>query len=292
MSERAAVLTDVVDQVSLIHRILPLCRVVYDHNEPFRDCRKAPVNGVIPTMRRTQSVLWAFWLSALVVLSAIPLASQITSSTSEIRAPDLDLILQRIEDTQHRNPAQSRPYEVTREYKVFRGDDRQTTSEVIAQIDFVPPDMKTYKIVQTSGNSWGAKIVRELLSSETSSTRKEHSTEISRANYDFVFLRHQNFSDVSEYVFAIFPKRKDKYLLRGQIWVDAHSFRIRQIEGIPAKSLSFWLKNLHITLQYSELGGMWVPVTFDAIATVRILGEFTLDGLSVRQSESKSVDPK
>jgi hypothetical protein len=239
-----------------------------------------------------QLQLWAFWLSALLLLSAIPLAPQITSSTSEIKPPDLDLILQRIEDAQHQNPAQSQPYKVTREYKVFRGYDTQPTSEVIAQIDFVPPDVKTFKIVQTRGNSWGAKIVRELLSSETSSTRREHSTEISRANYDVVFLRQQNFGSVPEYVFAIFPKRKDKYLLRGQIWVDAHSFRIRQIEGIPAKSLSFWLKNLHITLQYSELGGMWVPVTFDAIATVRVLGEFTLDGISVRRSESKSVDPK
>jgi hypothetical protein len=226
------------------------------------------------------------------MLLATPLASQTTPSGSEINPPDLDKILQRIEDSQHQNPAQSRPYEVTREYKVFRGDDRQPISEVLAQIDFVAPDMKTYKIVQTRGNSWGAKIVRELLSSETSTTRKEHSTEISRANYDFVFLRHQNFGDVSENVIAIFPKRKDKYLLRGQIWVDANSFRIRQIEGSPAKSLSFWLKSLHVTLQYGELGGMWVPVTFDAIATVRILGEFTLDGLSVRRSESKSVDPK
>ena len=231
-------------------------------------------------------------MSVMVLLSAIPLVSQITSSTSEIKPPDLDLTLQSIEDAQHQNPAQSQPYKVTREYKVFRGDDRRPTSEVVAQIDFVPPDEKTYKVVQTSGNSWGAKIVRELLSSETSSTRKEHSTEISRANYDFVFLRQQNFRDVPEYVFAIFPKRKDRYLLRGQIWVDAHNFRIRQIAGVPAKSPSFWLKNLHITLQYGELGGMWVPVTFDAIATVRILGEFTLDGLSVRRSGSKSDDPK
>lgn len=247
---------------------------------------------VIPTMRRTPSVLSAFWLSALVVAWAIPLASQIASSTSESPPPDLDLILQRIEDVQHQNPAQSRPYRVTREYKVFRSPDRQPTSEVIAQIDFVPPDVKTYRIVETKGNAWGAKIVRELLSSETSSTRREHSTEISRANYDFVFLRQQNFGEVPEYVFAIFPKRKDKYLLRGQIWVDAHSFRIRQIEGVPARSPSFWLKDLHITLQYGELGGMWVPVTFDAIAKVRILGEFTLDGLSVKPSESKSDDPK
>ena len=247
---------------------------------------------VISTMRRTQFVLWAFWLSALIVLSTVPVASQISSSTSESKPPDLDLILQRIEEAQHQNPAQFRAYRVSRDYKVFRGYDKLPTSEVVAQIDFVPPDVKTYKIMEARGSSWGAKIVRELLSSETSSSRKEHSTEINRANYDFIFLRQQNFRDVPEYVFAILPKRKDKYLLRGQIWVDAHSYRIRQIEGVPARSPSFWLKDLHITLQYGELGGIWVPVTFDAIAKVRILGEFTLAGLDIERSESFAADPR
>jgi hypothetical protein len=74
--------------------------------------------------------------------------SQVPSSTAEVKSPDLNLILQRLEDVQHQDPAQSRPYEVTREYKVFRGDDSQPTSEVTAQINFVPPDIKTYKITQ------------------------------------------------------------------------------------------------------------------------------------------------
>lgn len=290
ISETSDRLADVVDQVSLIWRILPLNRVVYDHNEPFQHCWKGSASGVIFTMRRIQSFPSAIWLAVLVVLAVIPMAPQIRSSASEIKPPDLDLILQHIEDAQHQDPAQCRPYQVTREYKVFRGYNRRPTSEVIGRIDFVPPDVKTYKIVQSRGSSWGAKIVRELLNSETSSTRKEHSTEISRANYDFTFLRQQNFGDVPEYVFAIFPKREDKYLLRGQIWVDVHSFRIRQIEGVPARSPSFWLKDLHITLQFGELGGMWVPITFDAIAKVRFLGEFTLAGLNVERPESLSAD--
>jgi hypothetical protein len=116
------------------------------------------VNKVISTMRHTQSVLSAFWLSALVVLSAIPLVSQIASSASKITPFDLDLILQRIEDAQHQNLAQSQPYEVTREYKVFRGYDSRPTSEVIAQINFIPPDVKSFKIVHTSGSTWGQEL--------------------------------------------------------------------------------------------------------------------------------------
>ena len=231
------------------------------------------------------------WFPVIIFLATLASPSQAPPASSEITAPDLNLILQHVEEVQHQDPAQSRPYEVTREYKVFRGYDKQPTSEVIADIKFVPPDMKTYKITQARGNSRGEKIVRELLDRETESAKKGHGSEISRMNYDFVFLRQENFG-VPEYVLRIVPKRKDKYLLRGQIWVDASTFRIRRIEGVPAKSPSFWLKNIHITLQFAQVGGMWVPVTFDAIATVRLLGQYTLAGLTTRSSESLSTAPK
>ncbi|MGA2571560.1 MAG: hypothetical protein ABSF23_13655 [Terracidiphilus sp.] len=217
--------------------------------------------------------------------------SQGAPSAAEIKSPDLDSILQRMEDAQHRNPAQSRPYQVTREYKVFAGSDTHPTSDVIAQIDFVPPNTKTYSITESKGNPLGEKIIRALLASETESQRKEHGPEISRANYDFVLLRQQNFVGVPEYVFAIFPKRKDKYLLRGQIWVDKRTFRIRQIQGVPAESPSFWLTDLHITFQYADAGGMWVLVTVDALAKVRFFGQFTLTGLNIPPSESLSHAP-
>jgi hypothetical protein len=175
---------------------------------------------------------------------------------------------------------------------VFRGYDKQPTSEVIAFIKFVPPDTKTYKITQARGNSRGEKIVRELLDRETESARKRRDSEITRMNYDFVFLRQEDFGVAPEYVFRIVPNRRDKYLLRGQIWVDASTFHIRRIEGVPAKSPSFWIKDIHITLQYAELNSMWIPVSFDAIATVRLLGQYTLAGLNIRATNSLSPEPK
>jgi hypothetical protein len=232
------------------------------------------------------------WLAGFVLLATLGSSSQVTAPIVEIKPPDLDMILQRLEDTPHQDPAQSQPYKVTREYKLFRGYGQQPTSEVTAEIDFIPPGTMTYKIIKARGNSLGERIVRELLSRETDSVGRKHDTEISRANYDFVFLRRQNFGIVPEYVFAIFPKRKEKYLLRGQVWVDAASFRIRRVEGVPAKIPSFWLKDIHLTLQFAEEGGMWLPVTFDGIATIRLFGEYTLTGLNTRSSETLSDPPK
>ena len=135
-------------------------------------------------------------------------------------------------------------------------------------------------------------MVRELLALETEAAKKGHSSEMSRSNYDFMFLRRESFGVVPEYVLGMIPKRKDRSLLRGQIWVNASSFRIRRIEGVPAKSPSFWLKNIHIALQFAPLGGMLVPVSVDAVATVRFFGQYTLAGRTIRAPDPQPTAPK
>jgi hypothetical protein len=232
-------------------------------------------------VRLTKTATATLGLPAFFLLATLGSSAQETSSTAETKSPDLNLIVQRVEDIQHQDPAKSRPYEVIREYTVLRGNNTKPTSEITAEINFVPPDSKTYKIIQAKGDSRGEKMVRELLDREADSAKKVHGDEVSRKNYDFAFLRQENSGGVPEYVLGIVPKRKDKYLLRGQIWVDARTFRIRRIEGVPAKSPSFWIAALHLTIEFAALNGMWVPISFDAIATIRFLGEYTLAGLNV-----------
>jgi hypothetical protein len=231
------------------------------------------------------------WLAILLVAATVASWSQSSPPIIETTAPDLDAFLQSVERVQQQNPAQSRPYEVTRKYKVFRADDKQPMSEVTAQISFTPPDMKTYKITHASGNTRGEKIVRAVLDQETASAKKRDNNQINRGNYDFVFLRRENFGVVPEYVLLIIPKRKAKNLLLGQIWVDANTFRIRRIEGVAVKSPSIWIKDIHITLQFALLNGMWVPVSFDAVATVRFLGQYTLTGLNAGAADRSSTAP-
>jgi hypothetical protein len=208
----------------------------------------------------------------------------LNAQQSKANAPNLDLILDNLERTEEQNAALSRPYEMAWQYILFRGDDRKPTSEVTAQISFIPPNIKTFNITEEHGNSRGKKIVRDVLEQEVASTREGHKGEICRSNYDFVFLREENFGEVPEYVLHIIPKREEKGLLLGDIWVDAQTYHIRQIVGILLKSPSFWIKDLHITLQFAAVGDMWVSISVDAIATVRFLGIYTLSGRDLAPS--------
>jgi hypothetical protein len=209
---------------------------------------------------------------------------------AKVTPPNLNSILDSMERIGDQNPALSRPYEVTREYKVFHADEPKPISDVTAQISFSPPDTKTFTITDAQGSPSGKIIVIAVLEQEVVSAKKGHQGDISRLNYDFVFLREQNFGVGPEYLLHIIPKRKEKGLLLGDIWVDAKTYRIRQIIGIPLKT-PFWINDLHIIVQFASVNGMWLPVSEDATANVRILGIYSLSGLDLEPPIAASSTP-
>jgi hypothetical protein len=233
--------------------------------------------------------------SLIVLLSLVATPSvfpySLHAQETKVAPPNLNSILDSLERTGEQNPALAEPHEVMREYKVFHGDDPKPISDVTTQITFTPPDVKTFKITDAQGSATGKKIVSAILEQEVASAKEGHQRDISRANYNFVFLREQNFGVVPEYVLHVIPKRREKGLLVGDIWVDAKTYRVRQIMGVPLKTPSFWVKDLHITVQFAAVNQMWLPVFVDAIATVRFLGIYTLSGLDLAPPVSASSMP-
>src|SRR5580693_5296693 len=209
------------------------------------------------------------------------LSHSLHAQEAKVAPPNLNSILDSLERTEEQNPALSRPHKVTREYKVFQRDDPKPISDVTTQISFTPPDIKTFKITDSQGSPRGKKTVIAILEQEVASAKEGRQHDISRSNYDFVFLREQDFGVVPEYVLHIIPRRKEKGLLLGDIWVDAKTYRIRQIIGVPLETPSFWIKDLHITVQFADVNGMWIPFSVDAIATIRFLGIYSLSGLDM-----------
>jgi hypothetical protein len=174
------------------------------------------------------------------------------------------------------NQTHLRSYTVTREYELFGEKRDKTRSRVIADVTFQPPDSKNYRIQGTEGSAIGEKIVRLVLEREAAVAKDRGASDISEDNYSFQFLREEVASGQRCYVLQLLPKRKDKNLLRGTIWVDADTYLIRRIEGEPQKSPSWWLRDLHIVFVYAQVGGMWLPTSSEFTAKVRLFGGSTM----------------
>ena len=195
---------------------------------------------------------------------------------NRVQVPAVETILTRMAQARAENRTRLRPYTVIRDYKLF-GKERQTTkAEIIADVSFVPPDVKHYAIRQANGMGLGEKIVRQMLDHETDIVKDYGSTDLTPDNYDFRFLHEDDLNGRRCYVLEMLPKRKGKTLLRGQIWVDATTYQLRRTEGEPGKAPSWWLRDSRIVLVYGDVGGMWLQTSSESTANVRFVGPHTM----------------
>jgi len=177
----------------------------------------------------------AGWLFFLYLVAGMASASPQTGNS----VPTAETIIARMAQARVENRARLRPYIVTRNYKLFGKDESKAKSEVIADVAFVPPDCKKYTIQETNGSGLGQILVRRMLANEVEVTKDHVSTDVSAENYDFHFLREADASGQRCYVLELLPRRIERHLLHGNIWVDANTYLLRRFEGELAKPPSW-----------------------------------------------------
>jgi hypothetical protein len=167
-------------------------------------------------------------------------------------------------------------YTVTREYQLTVQGAGQSDAQVVAQVNFTPPGTKDYTIVKSQGGDRGTGIVRKVLDQESSMAGHSQSHEVNTQNYNIALAGRETIDGHDCYVLQLTPKRETVELVRGKAWVDARSFELRRIAGKTAKSPSFWIKNLDVTVNYGEVKGVWLQISTQATADVRIAGPHVL----------------
>jgi hypothetical protein len=209
---------------------------------------------------------------------AVLVACCTIAAAQQRRVPDLNQIVSNMEAARLRSRT-AEPFLLTREYRMFHGEERQPASEVKAEINVVPPNARDYRIVESKGSGRGEKVVRRILDHEAQAEKRTPPpTAIIRENYDFAFGGEQDLQGARCYVLLLQPKREDTSLVKGRAWVDARSFLIRKVEGEMAKSPSWWVKDVKLSVQFGDFGGVWTQTSSDAVADVRWLGRYTVNG--------------
>ncbi len=204
--------------------------------------------------------------------------------------PSAETIISRMSEATAQSNARLRPFKVERDYQLFGKELQTSKSEVIAHIAYVPPDVSHYTVQKISGVGLGEVLVRKILEGEKDVLTHRDASAFSAANYEFRFLREDTLENRTCYVLELRPRRKDSRLLRGTIWIDARSYLIRRAEGEPAKSPSWWARDIHIVLEFRVVNGMWLQTALESTANIRLLGRhemvardtaYEIDGINV-----------
>jgi hypothetical protein len=158
---------------------------------------------------------------------------------------------------------------------VLENQNLQKRAEMVVRVKGDPDGTKHFEVVSEDG--WKAAnthVLRKMLESESETSRPElrATTRLNSANYEFAIVGTEMVSGRRAYVLETKPKRKDKYLFQGRIWVDAEDYALVRAEGSPAKNPSFWTKSTHFVQQYQKSGPLWFPLSTQSITEARIFG--------------------
>jgi hypothetical protein len=148
-------------------------------------------------------------------------------------------------------------------------------AEMLVQVQGDPDGTKHFEVVSEEG--WKAAhkhVLKKMLESESETSHPEAraKTRINPENYDFKMAGTEVIDGRTAYVLELSPKRKEKYLFRGRIWVDAEDYALARAEGQPAKNPSFWTKSTHFVQIYQKNGSLWFPRSTQSVTDAHIFG--------------------
>jgi len=178
-----------------------------------------------------------------------------------------------------------RHLESTRVYRLsYRGFPGDRDAEMTVEATYDSPATKNFKVISETGSKLIInRVFNRLLESEKEAAEPEmHArTLLNRDNYDFALVGYESSGANSsgkdpQYVLAVYPKAKSKYVYRGKVWVDATDFAVTRIDAEPAQNPSFWTKKNEVHHEYMKVQDFWLPRYNESVSYIRLGGRATL----------------
>jgi len=173
-----------------------------------------------------------------------------------------------------------RHYESIRVYRLsYRGFPGDRDAEMTVKATYDSPSTKNFRVLSQAGSKLIVdRVFKRLLESEKEAAEPEmHARNLlNRANYDIALVGYEPSDKGSQYVLAVYPKTKSKYLYRGKVWVDGTDFAVTRIDAEPAQNPSFWTKKSEIHHEYIKVQDFWLPRRNESVSYIRLGGRATL----------------
>jgi outer membrane lipoprotein-sorting protein len=171
-------------------------------------------------------------------------------------------------------------YQGTRIYRAkYHGFPRDLSAEMTVKVKYLPPGKKEFAIESESGSKLIIdRVFKKLLDAEEEQQgpKIQRRSALTDDNYRFTLVRRENGIAGGRYVLEVEPKRIDKFLYHGRIWVDARDFAVVRLEAEPSKNPSFWTKKADIEQVYTKVSDFWLPANNHSITAIRLGGRANL----------------
>src|ERR1051325_5834127 len=166
----------------------------------------------------------------------------------------------------------------------------KTDSTMYVQTVFHRPDQLQSTVKSQRGSAFiRSRVFDKILEAEneTKAKKEKQQVDVTPANYEFALVGAEDCEGRPCYRMRVLPKRRDKYSLDGEVWIDAEDYSIVRMHGVPAKRPSIWTLKTEIDRRYRKVAGIWLPERMDSSSEIVVAGhsvlsiEYTYDSVKI-----------
>ena len=213
------------------------------------------------------------------VFGFIIIAASVFAAQDSPASLSANEIIRRVANANAVRTARLRHYRSTRRYEVdYKGFGGDRHAQMTVDVDY-QSGKKSFIVVSEDGSKLLLnRVIRKALESEeeASSDEMRRRSALTEENYTFEFVTTEAIERKPFYVLLALPKRKDKFLYDGKVWIDATDFAIARIDSQPAKNPSFWVTGATIVHVNRSVQGIWLPARTESSSKVRFGGRAVL----------------
>lgn len=201
-------------------------------------------------------------------------AEQVRTQPPNLTRPSAEEIVAQMEARNLEREMRLASYQVRRIYFVINyRTGRQAQQEV--RMVYRAPDRKEFLEISASGSKFlRNRVFGPLMKSEQDvlQPQQKRRSALTHENYEFTLAGEDQLEGRRQFILMMSPRRQEKYLLEGKLWVDGEDFAVTRIEGQPVRRPSFWTRKVTYVRTYRKIGEFWLPAKDESVNEILLFG--------------------
>jgi hypothetical protein len=133
-----------------------------------------------------------------------------------------------------------------------------------------------YEVTNEGGSGYiRSRVLHSLLDEERRLIAQKATQQIALSTANYTFEPETVDADGLAVV-SITPRRKERALIAGRIFLTAADGELVRVEGRLARTPSFWVSRVNVVRTYQRINGVLMPVALETTAQLRLFGSSSL----------------
>ena len=160
-------------------------------------------------------------------------------------------------------------------HRLFHASNNRFNIDSILEVEttYHAPAILKSTVLREEGSSFIREHVFEKILSAESELSNKDTADVIPDNYLFTLIGSDACEGRRCWHLALKPRRPDKYLVNGDVWLDAEEYAVCHVHGIPSKHVSLWISHAEVDWRYRRVNaGIWLTDKIESSSDVRLVG--------------------